>query len=163
MSEEVKLKPLTKKQLKFVECWEGNQTDAARRAGLPFPNVTGAKMMKLPAVKAAIEEKKAAIAAATKAIVVASGTELGTAIGVAITKDMVAARAWAIAQAPPNNMGMYTCQVNALKFLGELLKYTGDAQEGEIKSGVIKRENGEVEVYQSKWIKQQPSEHSPGN
>jgi hypothetical protein len=60
-------------------------------------------------------------------------------------------------------MGMYTCQVNALKFLGELLKYTGDAQEGEIKSGVIKRENGEVEVYQSKWIKQQPSEYSPGN
>ncbi|HEV7523017.1 MAG TPA: hypothetical protein VGP89_18085 [Candidatus Angelobacter sp.] len=163
MSEEVKLKPLTKKQLKFVECFAGNLTDAARKAGLPFPNVTGAKMMKLPAVKAAIEEKKSAIAAATKAVVVASGTELGTAIGVAITRDSIAQRAWAIAQSGPDNMGMFTSQVNALKFLGELMKFTGDAQEGEIKSGMIKRADGEVEVYQSKWIKQQPSEYSPDN
>jgi hypothetical protein len=166
MSEEVKavkLKPLTKKQLQFVSFWEGNNTDAARKAGLKHPNVAGAKMMKFPAVKAAIEQKKAAIAAATKAIVVASGTELGTAIGQAITKDSLAQRAWEISKAGPDNMGMYTSQVNALKFLGELLKYTGDAQEGEIKSGVIQRENGEVEVYQSKWIKQQPIEHSPGN
>jgi phage terminase small subunit len=65
MPEEVKLKPLTKKQLKFVACWEGNNTDAARKAGLPFPNVTGAKMMKLPAVKAAIEEKQKEIVAAS--------------------------------------------------------------------------------------------------
>jgi phage terminase small subunit len=65
MSEEVKLKPLTKKQLKFVACWEGNNTDAARRAGLPFPNVSGAKMMKLPAVKAAIEAKQKEIVAAS--------------------------------------------------------------------------------------------------
>lgn len=59
MPDEVKMKPLTKLQLKFVECWAGNQTDAARQAGLKHPNVAGAKMMKFPHVKAAIEAKQA--------------------------------------------------------------------------------------------------------
>jgi hypothetical protein len=151
-----KLKNLTEMQLKFVANWEGNNTAAARAAGFKNPEVAGAKLMRMPHIKAAIAAKQ-------KAMIKVAGEELGKAMGEAITKDMLAQRAWQIAKAPSNNMGMYTCQVNALKFLGELLKYTGDAQEGEIKSGVIKRENGEVEVYQSKWIKQQPSEHSSGN
>jgi len=66
---EVKLKPLTKKQLQFVSFWEGNNTDAARKAGLKHPNVAGAKMMKFPAVKAAIEAKQ-------KAMVQYSGEEV---------------------------------------------------------------------------------------
>lgn len=158
-----KMKTLTEMQLKYVACWEGNNTAAARNAGFKNPEVAGAKLMRQPHVKAAIEEKRKAAAAATKEMIAASGAGLGHAIGTAITKDMLAQRAWQIAQTGPDAMGMFNSQNNALKFLAELLKFTGDAQEGEIKSGVIKRENGEVEVYQSKWIKQQPSEYSPGN
>lgn len=147
MPEEVKLKPLTKKQLKFVACWEGNNTEAARKAGLPFPNVSGAKMMTHPAVKAAVDEKKKAIAAATQAVVVAAGKELGTSIGIAITRDAIAQRAWAIAQAAADNMGMFTSQVNALKFLSELLKYTGDEGRGGVT--IV----NQPQVYQSQWVR----------
>jgi hypothetical protein len=115
-------------------------------------------MMKLPAVKAAIEEKKAAIAVATKAVVVASGTELGTAIGQAITKDSLAQRAWEISKAPADNMGMYTSQVNALKFLGELLKYTGD---GGGNGGVTIM--NQPQVYQAQWVQGGSAPQSTGD
>lgn len=163
MPKEVKQKPFTKFQLAFIENWAGNNTDAARKAGLKFPKVAGAKMVRIPAIKAAIDDKRRAAAVAAKEAIATAGAELGKAIGQAITRDMIAQRAWQIAQMPADCSGMFTSQNNALKFLGELLKYTGDAQEGEIKSGLIKRADGEVEVYQSKWIKQQPSEYSPGN
>jgi hypothetical protein len=162
MPEEVKLKPLTKMQVEFVKFHEGNNTDAARKAKFANPEVAGAKLMRLPQVRAAVATKQAAAEAATKAAIVAAGKERGTGIGKSITRGMLAERAWEVAQAPADNMGMYTSQVNAMKFLGELLKYTGD-QEGEVKNGIIQRPDGAVEVYQSKWIKQQTIEHSPGN
>lgn len=162
MTDEVKMKPLTKMQVQFVKFHEGNNTDAARKAKFANPEVAGAKLMRFPQVRAAVAEKKTAAEAATKAAIVASGTELGTGIGLSITRGMMAERAWEIARAGADNMGMYTSQVNAMKFLGELLKYTGE-QEGEVKNGAIKRPDGTVEVYQSKWIKQQHIEHSPGS
>jgi hypothetical protein len=61
MKRAVKDTPLTEMQLKFVANWEGNQTDAARKAGYKQPNVTGAKLMKRPNVKAAIDAKQAAM------------------------------------------------------------------------------------------------------
>lgn len=63
------MKNLTEMQLKYVACWEGNNTDAARRAGFKQPHVAGAKLMRMPQVRAAIEAKQ-------KAMVKASGEDL---------------------------------------------------------------------------------------
>lgn len=60
----------TEKELLFIQHFEGDQTEAARQAGLKDPGRQGSRMMQRPHVKQAIEAK---LAAAVKE----SGTQLG--------------------------------------------------------------------------------------
>jgi hypothetical protein len=49
---------LSKLQLAYISCWEGDNTEAARTAGYANPKQAGAKLMQTPAVRKAIEEKQ---------------------------------------------------------------------------------------------------------
>jgi hypothetical protein len=140
VSEEKKLKPLTEMQLMFVTAFAGSQTQAARDAGFSNPKIAGSKLMHLPHVRAAVEAKQ-------KAVIETVGVEAGLVIAQTITKDMLAQRAWDIARMPPDNNGMFTCQVNSLKFLGELLKYTGEGGSGGVT--IV----NQPQVYQSQWVR----------
>src|SRR5579872_2767306 len=54
---------LTEMQLKFVECWRGNATDAARRANYAHPEQAASKLLANPVVAKAIQAKQAYILA----------------------------------------------------------------------------------------------------
>jgi phage terminase small subunit len=45
---------LTPQQLRFIAAWHGSATQAAKAAGYKYPNVAAAKLMKNPAVTAAV-------------------------------------------------------------------------------------------------------------
>jgi flagellar biosynthesis/type III secretory pathway protein FliH len=49
---------LTPMQSKFVECFKGNATEAARQAGFEHPNSAAGKLLKDPDIRAALEVKQ---------------------------------------------------------------------------------------------------------
>lgn len=53
-------RPLAPKELLFVTYYEGNQIEAAKRAGYKFPKAVASTVFNRPAVRAAIEKKQAA-------------------------------------------------------------------------------------------------------
>jgi len=66
---------LTKRELVFVACYAGNQVEAAKLAGFKNPKKTASTIYNRPRVKAAIEQKQAALVAA-------SGEKLGKSISI---------------------------------------------------------------------------------
>ena len=104
---------LSQRQLAFVAAHVGNDTEAARAAGYKNPDRSAPKLMAMPAVRKAIEEKQ-------KAIIEASGAKIGR----RLTKVDVVDRLVELADLPPertkNNI---TGQVNALKVIAEIEGY----------------------------------------
>lgn len=97
-------------QLLFVANWEGSPIDAARKAGFKHAKEASCRVMKIPAVRKAIEEKQ------RKAISVA-----GARLGKQLAKSDVLERLIKLADIEPfmtnNNI---TGQVNALKTVAEI-------------------------------------------
>ena len=99
----------------FVAAHDGNDTEAARAAGYKNPARSAAKLMAIPAVRKAIEEKQ-------KATIKASGAKIGR----RLTKVDVVDRLVELADLPPDRTkGNITGQVNALKAIAEIEGFIG--------------------------------------
>src|SRR5271167_687360 len=83
-------KILSERQLSFVAAHRGNDTEAARAAGYKNPDRSAPRLMAIPAVRKAIEEKQ-------KAIIEASGVKIGR----RLTKLDVVDRLVELAELPP--------------------------------------------------------------
>jgi hypothetical protein len=106
-------KILSQRQLSFVAAHDGNDTEAAKAAGYKNPGRSAAKLMAIPAVRKAIEEKQ-------KAIIEASGAKIGQ----RLSKVAVVDRLVELADLPPERTkGNITGQVNALKAIAEIEQF----------------------------------------
>lgn len=100
-------KPLSKQELKFVECFGGNQVEAARLAGFKFPEKVASGIFNRPHVRAAIEAKQAAFL-----------KEVGKkeASGVTVTRNDIINRLDSLSQDADND----STKVSALRELADI-------------------------------------------
>jgi len=104
---------LSRRQLAFVAAHVGNDTEAARAAGYKNPDRSAPRLMAIPVVRKAIEEKQ-------KAIIEASGAKIGR----RFAKVDVVDRLVELAELPPERTkNTITGQVNALKVIAEIEGY----------------------------------------
>ena len=101
---------LSQRHLAFVVAHIGNDTEAARAAGYKNPERSAPKLMAIPAVRQAIQEKQ-------KAIIEASGAKVGR----RLTKVDVVDRLFELAKLPPEQTRHnLTGQLNALKAIADI-------------------------------------------
>jgi len=101
---------LSQRQLSFVAAHVGNNTEAARAAGYKNPERSAPRLMAIPAVRQAIEEKQ-------KAIIEASGAKMGR----RLTKIDVVSRLLELAKLPPERTRHnLTGQLKALEAIADI-------------------------------------------
>lgn len=100
-------KPLSAKELKFVECFGGNQVEAARLAGFKFPEKVASGIFHRPHVEAAIKAKQ-------KAFVKKIGED--QAKGVTVTRNDIINRLDELSQRAEND----STKVSALRELVDI-------------------------------------------
>ena len=104
---------LNQRQLTFVVAHVGSDTDAARAAGYKNPEKSAPKLMAMPAIRKAIQEKQ-------KAIIAASGARIGQ----RLTRVDVLKRLIELANLPPDRTRYnISGQVNALKTIADIEGY----------------------------------------
>ena len=114
MNNDDKPELLTTKQVQFVNAWNGNRTEAARLAGYSKPEIASAKLMRIPAVENALQQKQ-------RAMLQESGRRLGKEL--AFTRADVLNRLWELANtsAGATNYSI-SSQVRAATALAEMLE-----------------------------------------
>ena len=104
---------LNQRQLAFVVAHIGNDTEAARAAGYKNPGKSAPKLMAMPAIRKAIQEKQRAIIAAS-----------GARIGQRLTRVDVLKRLMELANLSPDcTRYNISGQVSALKAIAEIEGY----------------------------------------
>src|SRR5215471_4862086 len=110
-----KEKLLSPQQLKFVSVWAGDDREAARLAGYSHPDVAAPKLMKIPAVVAAVLQKQRDILEGTAKNL---GKQLRN-----VDEALLVDRLLNLSETSPEVTGGITGQVKALEVLAKIKGY----------------------------------------